>query len=131
MASFTDMEGRKWSPRVTVDVIIAWERSFKFSFIDVAPHPDQMQKHLFGSIDRIAGVLYRSVYKEAKARGVSEKAFPEAFDGATLQSAALALKEAISEFWPEPEPDRPSPESLGDGTTSGKSPGPSESTPES
>ena len=129
MASFTDTQGRKWNPRVMVDTITAWERAYNFSFLEAGSKPAELQKHLYCSVDRVVGVLFHAVKAQAKELGVSEEAFAAAMDGAVLRDAGEALKDAIRDFWPVPEPSRPSPDGPGGGPTSGESPGPSESIP--
>lgn len=102
MRSFTDAQGRTWLLAINVTTL---KRVKALTGVDLLKLFDDGMKGLAEFVSdpvQLVDVLYAVCRDEALTRGVSDEDFGRAMHGDCIETAATALLEELTDFFPDP-----------------------------
>jgi hypothetical protein len=100
VAAFTDRTGTEWRLNLTLGDL---RRARDLAGVDLnaAIKSDAaLSDLLFSDPESLCKVLWVLCEKQAADRGLAPEGFAEVFDGPTVERAAVALAEAVIDFFP-------------------------------
>lgn len=97
MAKFTDRKGREWD--LSLDLAIV-RRVEKETGINLGIADESLFRTLAADLFALGGLLYSILKPQIEARKLSEDDFAAGLAGEALESAACALVEAMTDFFP-------------------------------
>ena len=102
MQTFKDTEGRDWLVAINAGIATRLKKVLKIDLMD------QVGVGLLAQIVRdpiqLADVLFVVCHEQATTRQLDEVAFGSALSGDALESASVALREAVTDFFPTSRP---------------------------
>lgn len=98
-AQWTDGDGRKWSVSITVGTIKRVQEMVDVNLVDV--FSGTLLNRLAEEPVLLANTLYAVCKTQADERGIDDVAFGELLVGDTIESAAHALVQGITLFFPQ------------------------------
>lgn len=100
MSSFTDTQERKWTLEINVSSVRDVKRTLGVDLTHLFDEHCQPLAELLGDPLQLVDVLYVLCQQQAKARGVTDEDFGRGMGGDTLEQAAEAFTEALTDFFP-------------------------------
>lgn len=95
MQTFKDRDGRTWEVMLDLPAIKTVRELLKINLLD-KPFGGLLEDNI-----ALADTLYVLCRRQCESRGMDDVAFGRAFDGDTLERAALAFAEEVIAFLPE------------------------------
>lgn len=97
VAGFSDLEGRRWTLKVTIGAVKRIREGLQLDLFAAAD--GGMFKELAAEPEKICAVIWALIHSQAKAADVDEAAFWDAVDDTVLNDATTAFFEALVDFF--------------------------------
>ena len=101
MPTFTDLDNRQWTVKITVADVNRVRDTLTINLLDVLEDDARILGEIMGNLSLLVDVVWCVCQKQAREQNVTVDQFAEGMGGDVLLRAADSLMEALIDFFPQ------------------------------